>query len=254
MDDILNGEEQNTSELNSEIAEKEIANEIQPVTLEHKSENQAEHKPEEVLTDDIQEQLREYKRKIQDIESKTKTEIEKVQNCLNAGLINSLQAQNLIQLIMQKGRDGVQNCEFKTPQPQNLETQENEFDTKRAIIEFENENPDFFNQNGRLDVLNYVKSGCLEFDKGEFVQISKLIETVENAAVERYLKKAEYEAKMNKSNEMAKSRLNANAQKSGDTSSTPQIFTREQIGKMSGAEFTKNEKLIMEQLKKGLIR
>ena len=67
------------------------------------------------------------------------------------------------------------------------------------------------------------------------------------------MKQAEFEAKLMKTNEEAKSRLNANAQNAKDTSK--QIaFTREQIGKMSGAEFTKNEKLIMEQLRQGLIR
>ena len=32
------------------------------------------------------------------------------------------------------------------------------------------------------------------------------------------------------------------------------VFTREQIGKMSGAEFARNEKTIMDQLRKGLIK
>ena len=69
----------------------------------------------------------------------------------------------------------------------------------------------------------------------------------------QYLKQAEFEAKLRKTNDVAKSRLNANAQNAKDTFK-PTVFTREQIGKMSGAEFTKNEKLIMEQLRQGLIR
>lgn len=32
------------------------------------------------------------------------------------------------------------------------------------------------------------------------------------------------------------------------------IFTREEIGRMSGDEFTRNEKMIMDQLKNGLIK
>ena len=32
------------------------------------------------------------------------------------------------------------------------------------------------------------------------------------------------------------------------------IFTREDIGKMTSEEFTKNEKLIMDQVKQGLIK
>ena len=80
-----------------------------------------------------------------------------------------------------------------------------------------------------------------------------IVKTVEQSAIDRYLKQAEFEAKLRKTNDVAKSRLNANAQNAKDTFK-PTVFTREQIGKMSGAEFTKNEKLIMEQLRQGLIR
>ena len=57
-----------------------------------------------------------------------------------------------------------------------------------------------------------------------------------------------------KDNEAAKQRLRANAQNPNAAENNARIFTREQIGKMSGAEFAKNERAIMEQLRKGLIR
>jgi hypothetical protein len=48
--------------------------------------------------------------------------------------------------------------------------------------------------------------------------------------------------------------LTANAQNKGfQDKNFSRTFTREQIGKMSGAEFAKYEPLIMEHLKKGLI-
>ncbi len=49
-------------------------------------------------------------------------------------------------------------------------------------------------------------------------------------------------------------RLRANAQNANFDDTQTRVFTREQIGKMSGAEFAKYEKAIMEQLRKGLIR
>jgi len=57
------------------------------------------------------------------------------------------------------------------------------------------------------------------------------------------------------SNEAAKQKLTANAQKTGfSDKNLSRTFTREQIGKMSSAEFAKYESSIMEQLKKGQIR
>ena len=63
-----------------------------------------------------------------------------------------------------------------------------------------------------------------------------------------------HEKSLNDENEIAKKRLRANAQNSTFDDNKNRVFTREQIGKMSGAEFARNEKAIMEQLKKGLIR
>ena len=86
------------------------------------------------------------------------------------------------------------------------------------------------------------------------MQISKLIEAIEESAINGYLQKLAHEKSLNDENETAKLRLKANAQNQNSTENSSRIFTREQIGKMSGAEFAKNEKAIMEQLRKGLIR
>lgn len=198
--------------------------------------------------------LKKVEDKIHEIERRAKNDISKVEMFLKSGLLNQKQGENLIQQIINKGYQELRQCDLKTPvQQTHQQLGEKSFDKISAISEFEKENPDFFNKNGRLDVLNYLKSGVLNFDKEEVSQISKLIEMVEKSAIERYLKETEIEAKMQKTNEEAKSRLNANAQNAKDTSKQT-VFTREQIGKMSGAEFTKNEKLIMEQLRQGLIR
>ena len=56
-------------------------------------------------------------------------------------------------------------------------------------------------------------------------------------------------AKDNKQSKKKKKKSKANTE---DKNSLP--YTRSQIGKMSNAEYLENEKLIMEQIKKGLIK
>ena len=114
--------------------------------------------------------------------------------------------------------------------------------------------PDFFNKDGRLDVYDYLKNSEIEFDNGEISKISDLVEKIENSAIERYLKEKEHEKALNNENEFAKQRLRANAQNTSSDGLKNLVFTREQIGKMSGAEFAKHERAIMDQLKKGLIK
>ena len=194
--------------------------------------------------------------KIQEIEHQTKEDVSKVETLLKSGILNPKQGESLIQQIIKKGYAELEQIDLKpeTSDVEKMSLNEKQFDKTQAIIEFEKENPDFFKQDGRLDVLNYIKSGILEFDKEELEHISKMVEKVEKSAIERYIKQAEYEAKLEKTNSEAKSRLSANAQNAKDTSGKQIAFTREQIGKMSSSEFNKNEKLIMEQLKQGLIR
>ena len=72
--------------------------------------------------------------------------------------------------------------------------------------------------------------------------------------LERYLKEQEHEKTLNSENETAKQRLRSNAQNASSDGDTNLVFTREQIGKMSGAEFAKHERAIMDQLRKGLIK
>jgi hypothetical protein len=116
---------------------------------------------------------------------------------------------------------------------------------------FNQERPGFFNEEGRGDVLNYIKG--FDMDKDELLKISQLMEGLESSAVEKYLKNAEHEKSLNDENSLAKSKLTSYAQ-NASPNSMDRIFTREAIGKMSGQEFTQNENLIMEQLKQGMIR
>ena len=91
-------------------------------------------------------------------------------------------------------------------------------------------------------------------DKDEILRIASLVEALENSAIDKYLKKSAHDKSLNDENELAKRKLTAYAQNSPANSKNNRIFTREEIGKMSGEEFAKNEKLIMDQVKQGLIK
>lgn len=131
-----------------------------------------------------------------------------------------------------------------------------------AIINNQNMSPSFidddakkfFGIEGRNEVINYLKNSNMDFDKDEIKRISEIVEKLENSAIDRYLKQKAREETLMQENENAKQRLKSNAQNSGYNLYGNKTFTREQIGRMSSAEFAKNEKLIMEQLKKGLIQ
>ena len=86
------------------------------------------------------------------------------------------------------------------------------------------------------------------------LRIAALVEGLEDSAVNRYLKKSAYDKSLNAENEIAKRKLTAYAQNSPTNSKNNRIFTREEIGRMSGDEFARNEKLIMDQVKQGLLK
>lgn len=221
-------------------------------------------------TEDIQEQSMQEKNineahlnKIKQLE-KSQSEIEtaisqdfiKIQKLMNSGLINSVQGQNLKKQVLKKAFDKLvqtekikRNLSSASNQTSNIEVNKN-----KVFEEFSKSNPDFFNPEGRKDVLEYLKSNDVIMGKDELSKISEIIRIVEKSAIERYLKKVSHEKTLRTSNEAAKQRLTANAQKSTLNNNLSRSFTREQIGKMSSAEFTKYEPIIMEQLKKGLIK
>ena len=88
----------------------------------------------------------------------------------------------------------------------------------------------------------------------EISKIAQIVEKLENSAVDGYLRKSAHEKSLNDENLAAKSKLTSYAQNAQGNSNFDRIFTREDIGNMSGDEFTKNEKLIMDQVKQGLIK
>lgn len=192
------------------------------------------------------------------LETMLKQDFDKIQKLLNNGLINSTQGQNLKKEVLKKAFDKlVQTEKIKRSLFPALEKSGtmNSFQNKiHGIDEFSTSNPDFFTPEGRKEVLNYLKSGNVSLGKDDVSKISEIIRAVEKSAIDRYLQKIAHEKTLKNSNESAKQKLKANAQKTGFNGNFSRTFTREQIGKMSSAEFVKYESVIMEQLKKGLIR
>ncbi len=179
-----------------------------------------------------------------DVRSIAEKDILNIKNLVETGKIDSTQGQYLVNYVMNKAYNMVRN---------NQNTGNAGY-FPDGIQEFENEHQGFFNREGRADVLNYLKNSNSVLDKDEVSRISQLIETIERCAVDRYLKQTAHAKTLNDENEIAKQRLRANAQNANFDDIKTRGFTREQIGKMSGAEFARYENAIMEQLRQGLIR
>ncbi len=182
-------------------------------------------------------------------------DVNTVQELVQNNVITKDQGQYLYNQLQQKAQL-INN--YKLAQQQNLQfapdVPEEEPETFEAdpMDLFNKERPGFFEANGRGDILNYIKG--FDMDKDEIAKVAQLVEALEQSAVDNYLKKSEYEKSLNDENAIAKSKLSAYAQNPASDGNLTKVFTREEIGKMSGKEFTRNEDAIMAQLKKGLIK
>lgn len=188
------------------------------------------------------------------VDEMTAQKVQKIRTMMQSGMITPLQGQNLMNYVLKRAYESLLQKNGKSETAAPAEVQQNTFDINQSVSQFNKTNPEFFSEQGREAILDYLKSSGAKVDSEELSQISKLVEAIEKSAIERYLQKAAWEENLTKENEVAKQKLTANAQNSNGSDKKNRVFTREQIGKMSGADFTKNENLIMEQLKKGLIR
>ncbi|MDD3436157.1 MAG: hypothetical protein PHC64_03285 [Candidatus Gastranaerophilales bacterium] len=233
---------------------KDILDKLDIKTKEKKQDNQEKVIREKSEKSDLK------PRQIEEIqlEKALKSDFAKIQKMVQSGLIHSKQGQNLKKQVLKKAFDRLVQTEkikraLSTETPKKQQAY-NFGDSNRVLEEFSQSNPDFFTSDGRKEVLNYLQSGNVPVGIEELNRISAIIRTVEKAAIDRYLQKAAHEKSLRNSNENAKQRLTANAQKSGFSGNLSRTFTREQIGKMTPAEFGKYEKAIMEALKKGFIK
>ena len=179
-----------------------------------------------------------------EIKQKAVQEIKLIENLVREGAMTENQGLNLVNIITKKAFENY----TKNGQPFQEQI------PNETLQETVKETPDFFKRDGRIDVFDYLKNSNIDFDDDEISKISSLVEKIENSAIERFLKQQEHEKTLNSENESAKQRLRANAQNSASDGIINTVYTREQIGKMSGAEFAKHERAIMEQLRKGMIK
>lgn len=196
------------------------------------------------------------------IEAKIKQGIQqdfdKIQKLVQSGMINSVQGQNLKKQVLKKAFEKLVQTEkikrdIDALLPQNKNKSANPA-KNQTLEEFSKVNPNFFNSSGRAEVLNYLKSSDVALGQGELNKISDMVRNIEKSAIERYLQEISHEKNLQESNEAAKQKLTVNAQQPSGSKTLSRTFTREQIGKMSPAEFSKYEKAIMSQLKKGQIK
>ena len=190
---------------------------------------------------------------VSQLEQAIATDTLRLQTMLQQGVITKQQGQYLMAQLAKRANE-INMCKNSVPFPNQVQTQQPQVTQNQIspLETFTEQNPEFFNVGGRSAVLDYIKNYNL--DKDEISQVAKIVEQLENSAVDSYLKKSAHEKSLNDENSAAKSKLNAYAQNSTGNSNMNRIFTREDIGKMTSEEFTKNEKLIMDQVKQGLIK
>lgn len=176
----------------------------------------------------------------EDLKQQVARDIQDIENLVKTGQMTQEQGRNLMNFVVEKAFKKYTIHDVQEPTP--------------AVKETPLQMPEFFNRDGRIDVFDYLKGTDADFDDDEISKISSLVEKIEKTAIERYLKEQEHEKTLNSENETAKQRLRSNAQNASSDGDTNLVFTREQIGKMSGAEFAKHERAIMDQLRKGLIK
>lgn len=201
--------------------------------------------------------LQGYKDVFYQLEQAIGAEAQNVNLLMQKGIITQPQGQYLLSQLTNKAQQinmykNLQNQHLKQVAAAPVQSLQTPQQPENPMAMFDKERPGFFEEEGRGDVRDYLK-GC-EMDKDEILRIASLVEGLENSAVEKYLKKSAHDKSLNDENELAKKKLTAYAQNSSANSKNNRIFTREEIGKMSGEEFAKNEKIIMDQVKQGLIK
>ena len=198
-----------------------------------------------------------YKDVFYQLEQSIGADVQNVNNLVQKGIITQKQGQYLLAQLAGKAQqinEYKNNLQSMTNAPAQTAatTSMPQFAETNQIEMFNKLRPGFFDEEGRGDLRNYLNG--YRMDKDEMLRIAALVEGLEDSAVNRYLKKSAYDKSLNAENEIAKRKLTAYAQNSPTNSKNNRIFTREEIGKMSGDEFARNEKLIMDQVKQGLLK
>lgn len=105
-------------------------------------------------------------------------------------------------------------------------------------------------------LLNYLINAGVELDSEDLRNIEAVVLELEKNALMREKNQMSRNAleTLKNSNEIAKERLMTGSMNGSNIQNPPdKLFTREEIGKMSTAEFLKNEPMINYQLQNGLL-
>jgi len=143
-------------ELHNEVLEKlDIVKRMANQDIQEKS-------MQDNLKNEAQVDKLEYSEKLQvknQIEKSLVNDFSKIQEFVKAGLINSSQGQNLKKQVLKKAFDKlVQTEKIKRKTPALNSNVSVQSDKNEVFSEFSKSNPEFLTQDGRKDVLNYLKS------------------------------------------------------------------------------------------------
>ena len=116
------------------------------------------------------------------------------------------------------------------------------------------QNGDYSASGNYSEIFDYLKKLVPSLSNENYQALSGMLGNIENKAVEKYNKQADYEKNLKNQNDSDKRRMTSNAQGYGYDGNKNRTFTRAEIGKMSTKEFLKNEAVIFEQLRKGNIQ
>lgn len=106
----------------------------------------------------------------------------------------------------------------------------------------------------RKCLLNYLQNSGVELDEADLKNIEAVVLELEKNALARGNNTQIPLDKLNMDNEIAKERLMTGSMRGSGVQKAPEkLFSRDEIAKMSTAEFIKNEPVINYQLQNGLL-
>lgn len=112
----------------------------------------------------------------------------------------------------------------------------------------------FFEVAERKELKDFFEKNVPQKNIGWDNMLSQMIKNIEEQAISGYEKKKNFSDNLRHGNDSAKGKLSAQAQSAGFGDKEPdKIFTRAELANLSNDDFKKYEKIIFEQLKKGLI-
>lgn len=118
------------------------------------------------------------------------------------------------------------------------------------LQQFEQQHQGFFNSPSRQTFKEYLIAKFDELDLQELAVMAKIVEAMENEAVENFKSQNSHQKAIEDANNQAKMRLNSFCFKPGqNVQDVGRNFSRQDVNNMSLEDFNKNEKQIMKQLR-----